>query len=309
MYKLAATNGYTWNFMIYTGQQDSTAGLGHAQTVVMNLLDGLDGCYRTVIADNFFTGISLAKRLLEHDTYLIGTLRSNRVGSGSEVVQKELGRGEVYGLQNKDGVKLIKWKDKKDVLMISTRPSHSATVVNTGSINSKNELIMKPQVVLDYNEGRQGADLSDQLSAYYTCLRRSIKWYRKVAFELVFGTAIVNSYLIYKEHYAANKTTILQFRESLVRSLLLGMPFEKLKPGVRQKQTGQAKRKLADHMLVEKEGRGRDIRRRCVGCYEKIRQQQSREASNATAKKIKTFCSDCNAFFCLDCFNEKHYPL
>ncbi len=30
MYKLAATNGYTWNFRIYTGQQDPMAGLGHA---------------------------------------------------------------------------------------------------------------------------------------------------------------------------------------------------------------------------------------------------------------------------------------
>ncbi len=158
------------------------AGLGHAQAVVLNLLDGLSGCYRTVVVDNFFASISLAKRLLEHDTYLIGTLRSNRAGSGSEVVQKKLGCGEVYGLQNKDGVKLIKWKDKKDVLMISTRPSHSATVVNTGNINSENERIMKPQVVLDYNKGRQGTDLSDQLSSYYTCLRRSIKWYRKVAF-------------------------------------------------------------------------------------------------------------------------------
>ncbi|CAF3834851.1 unnamed protein product, partial [Rotaria sp. Silwood1] len=51
------------------------AGFGHPQTVVMNLLGGLDECYRTVVTDNFFTSISLAKRLLEHDTYLIGTLR------------------------------------------------------------------------------------------------------------------------------------------------------------------------------------------------------------------------------------------
>ena len=58
--------------MIYTGQQDPTAGLGHAQTVVMNLLDGLLGCYRTLAMKNFFTSISLAKRLLEDDTYLIG---------------------------------------------------------------------------------------------------------------------------------------------------------------------------------------------------------------------------------------------
>jgi hypothetical protein len=270
IYKLAATNGYTWNYIIYTGQQDSMAGLGHAQTVVMHLLDDLEGCYRTVVADNFFTSIPLAKRLLEHDTYLIGTLGSNRAGSGSEVAQKNLRRGEVYGLQNKEGVKLIMWKDKKNVLMISTRPSDSATVVDTGNINTKNERIMKPQVVLDYNAGRIGTDLSDQLSSYYTCLRRSIKWYRKVAFELVFGTALVNSYLIYKENYAASKVTILQFRESLVRSLLLGMPFEKMKPGPRQKSIGQTKRKLAHHKLEEKEGAARDVRRRCVGCYEKI---------------------------------------
>ncbi|CAF4981429.1 unnamed protein product [Rotaria sp. Silwood1] len=45
------------------GQQDPMTGLGHPQTVVMKLLDGLDGCYRTVVADNFFTSISLAKRL------------------------------------------------------------------------------------------------------------------------------------------------------------------------------------------------------------------------------------------------------
>jgi Transposase IS4 len=57
--------------MVYTGKQDPTAGLGHAQTVVLDLADGLLGCYRTVVADNFFTSISLAKILLRNDTYLI----------------------------------------------------------------------------------------------------------------------------------------------------------------------------------------------------------------------------------------------
>ncbi|CAF1158666.1 unnamed protein product [Rotaria sp. Silwood1] len=161
MYKLAATNGYVWNYVIYTGEQDLTAGIGHAQTIVMKLLDGLDGCYRTVVADNFFTSISLAKYLLEHDTYLIGTLRSNRVGSGSKVLEENISRGEVYGLQNKDGIKLIRWKYKNDVLMVSTKPAHSTSVIDSGKTNFQNERIMKPQVVLDYNEGRQGTDLSD----------------------------------------------------------------------------------------------------------------------------------------------------
>ena len=307
IYKLAAVNGYTWSYMVYTGQQDPMAGLGHVESVVINLLDGLSGCYRTVVADNFFTSISLAERLLEKETYLIGTMRSNRAGSGHDVVQKKLKRGEVYGQQNEIGIKLIKWKDKRDVLMISTKPSDSAIVVNTGKINKLNERIVKPQVVLDYNEGRQGTDLSDQLSTYHTCLRRSAKWYRKVAFELIFGTAVVNSYLIYKENYASSNIQILQFRESLVRSLLLGMPIEKLKPGPRQQLTSHSKRKLADHRLEEKKGSDRDVRRRCVACYEKNREQQSREACHSTTKKVKTFCPDCNNFFCLGCFNEKHY--
>ena len=241
--------------------------------------------------------------------YLIGTLRRNRVGSGTEVLQEELGRGEVYGLQNKDGIKLIMWKDKQDVLMISTRPSHSASVVDSGKTNFQNERIMKPQVVLDYNEGRQGTDLSDQLPAYCTCLRKSIKWYRKVAFELVFGTALVNNYLIYKENYTESKVTILQFRESLVRSLLLGTSIEKLKPGPRQQPARHSKCKLAVHKLEEKEGSTRNVGTRCTGCYAKGRAEQPREASNAAAKKVKTFCSDCDKFFCLECFNDKRYAM
>jgi short-subunit dehydrogenase len=102
---------------------------------------------------------------------------------------------------------------------------------------------------------------------------------------LLFGTALANSYLIYKENYTASKVTILHFCESLVRSLLLGLSFEKLKPGVKQKSAAQAKRKLADHKLEEKEGSARDVRRRCAGYYEKIRQYQSRKASLETAKK------------------------
>ncbi|CAF1214767.1 unnamed protein product [Adineta ricciae] len=298
--------------MVYTGKQSSIAGHGHAETVVRQLVNDLLGCYRTVGTDNFFTTISLAQYLLQNDTYLIGTFRSNRAGSLHEVAKKKLKHGEIYGLQNKDGIKLIKWKDKRDVLMISTKPPHSATVVDTEKKTNKlNERIMKPQVVMDYNQGKQGIDLSDQLSSYYTCLRRSIKWYQKVAFELIFGTSIVNVYLIYKETYETSHMTMLQFRESLVRSLLLGTPFENLKPGPRQQPTSHLKCKLADHKLEEKERFTRSVGRRCTGCYAmgEGRAHQSREASNAAAKKVKTFCSDCDKFFCLECFHDKHFAM
>jgi hypothetical protein len=152
----------------------------------------------------------------------------------------------------------------------------------------------------------QNSKRTDQLSAYYTCLSRPLKRYQKVAFELIFGTAVANAYLIDKENYDESYMTMLQFRESLVRSLLLGAPYENLKPGPKPQSTSQMKPKLTDHKLEEIEDADRDVRKRCAVCYEKIRQQQSREASNATAKKVKTFCSNCDKFYCLSCFNEKH---
>ena len=131
-----------------------------------------------------------------------------------------------------------------------------------------------------------------------------------MAFELIFGRAIANSYLLYKENYATNKVTILQFRESLVQSLLIGMPFEKLKPDPRQKSTGQTKCKLVDHKLEETKAPARDIRRRCAGRYEKVRQQQqSKATSHMAANKIKALCPNCEKSFCLNCFNEKYHAV
>ena len=92
-------------------------------------------------------------------------------------------------------------------------------------------------------------------------------------------------------------------------SLLHGVPYENLKPGPRERSTSQTKRKLVDHKLEEKEGSTRNVGRQSTGCYAKGRAQQSREASNAAAKKVKTFCSDCDQLFCLECFNDKYYAM
>lgn len=46
--------------------------------------------------------------------------------------------------------------------------------------------------------------------------------------------------------------TLLKFRENLMRSLLLGVPFEKLKTGLGQKPISQMKHQLVDHQLEKK---------------------------------------------------------
>ena len=85
------------------------------------------------------------------------------------------------------------------------------------------------------------------------------------------------------------------------------MPFENLRPGPRERSTSRIMHKLADHKHEEIAESHRRVRRPCAGCYAQIKQQQSKEASNETANKVKTFCSDCDKFYWFDCFNEKHH--
>ena len=73
----------------------------------------------------------------------------------------------------------------------------------------------------------------------------------------------MNAYFIFKEYYGTNIMTMLQFRKSLVRSLL-GVPFENVKPSPRERSTSQTKRKLAGHQFEEKQGSDRNVRRCCV---------------------------------------------
>jgi len=49
---------------------------------------------------------------------------------------------------------------------------------------------------------------------------------------------------------------------------------------MRQKFKNETKDKLTYHKLEEKKGSARIVRSRCAGHYEKVRQQQQREASN-----------------------------
>jgi hypothetical protein len=62
-------------------------------------------------------------------------------------------------------------------------------------------------------------DLSDQQKAYNTSLRRGIKWYKKLAMELLLGTTIGNAHILYNE-ITKRKITITKFKEEILEIIL-----------------------------------------------------------------------------------------
>ena len=68
----------------------------------------------------------------------------------------------------------LKWKEKKDVTMLSTE--HEAIFMETGRVDRDGKKIEKPKCIYYYCARMGGVDLSDQLLNYYSFLRKSMKW-------------------------------------------------------------------------------------------------------------------------------------
>jgi len=79
-------------------------------------------------------------------------------------------------MESNTGVVVAKWKDKRDVLFLSTK--HEPMMVD---LSTKYGLkTSKPIAIVDYNEAKSYIDVSDQKASYASTIRKGIKWYRKV---------------------------------------------------------------------------------------------------------------------------------
>jgi len=178
-------------------------------------------------------------------------------------------------------------------------------MVDTGKKNRKNEAVVKPKIIIDYNAGKAGIDLSDQLSSYSSPVRKSIRWYHKVATEIILGTSVVNALIIYNTKTPQNKMSITQFREALVDQILeLDQP-----KGTQEHITpsrGSISLKHKFQETSEKCSRNRKIRKRCTHCYKENAARNGSVQACKDTKRVTTLCTKCEVYTCSDCFFKHH---
>ncbi|KAJ8728945.1 hypothetical protein PYW07_006641 [Mythimna separata] len=96
LYMLTEPDGLILKFRVYAGGKDiEVTGKGHAEKVVMELLQGKLNNGHELYMDNYYNSFSLAKKLLENNTYCTGTLRKDLKENPREVMKKKLGRGKI----------------------------------------------------------------------------------------------------------------------------------------------------------------------------------------------------------------------
>lgn len=305
VYKVCTPEGYTWNLEVHVGTSDKIADLNATESRVVKLCNEMLGIGCIIYTDNYYTSVTLAEYLLVKKTYICGTVRAGRKYLCQEVVKAKLKVGEMKAAENRQGVKLYKWKDKRDVLTLSTVPEQGNDLVPSGKKNRKGEEIVKPESVIEYNKAKKGVDVADQLNSYYSPLRKSRKWYKKLALEVIAGISVTNAQILYNKYCSAKQVCLKTFTESVILSLTKNIPKEITKPGKRTSDILGARK---EHTLQEADGPKKNTRKRCRGCYEKISLCEGYKVATNKARRVSTYCNECEGqpHLCISCFNEKH---
>ncbi|XP_047469609.1 piggyBac transposable element-derived protein 4-like [Penaeus chinensis] len=180
VYKLCSSDGpeagYSAAFNIYMGQDRGE--FTESMKAVDDLMEKaklLDKGYQ-LYTDNWYSSPTLFHNLQARKTTAVGTVRVNRKGMPSDL---QVSRGQIDFWSSKTGMLCLQWLDKRPVTMLST--AHTSKVV-TLPPNRRGVERSKPEVVVSYNNGMKGVDLSDQLAQSYPATKKTIKWYKKEFF-------------------------------------------------------------------------------------------------------------------------------
>ena len=164
-----------------------------------------------VTMDNWFSSPELFEKLRNQNTDAIGTLRQNRKGVPSEIKKSKLKKGE-YVSAYKDKLLVMKWKDKKDICLMST--IHDEAMIEK---EYRGQRIKKPKVAIDYNKTVGGADLSDAYLVSYRNARKRLKKYYQKHFRHMLDICCLNSYLLYVKK--GGKISGMEFQMRLIENM------------------------------------------------------------------------------------------
>ncbi|XP_023238888.1 piggyBac transposable element-derived protein 4-like [Centruroides sculpturatus] len=301
-----SASGYLYNFIIYTGKDtvfnQKYKDMPITSRIVLSLADSLLGKGYCLTTDNFYSSPHLADYLVTVQTDFYGTVRTTRQQIPAEVRNKKLKKGETVAMQ-RGKVMALKWQDKRAVTLLST--VHNPSMVRKQTHAGK--IVVKPQVVVDYNDTMGGVDVLDQhLRDYPVARKRGKKFYKKVFFHLL-DICTFNAFVLYKKN--GGVLSHLDFRINIIETII-----QKYHTETRVTKHGQPRtsgpripgplRLTERHFpdLLPETDKKKAPTRRCAVCKTK-----HDGAGKRIRKETRYYCKDCDVPLCAaPCFRIYH---
>lgn len=213
-------------------------------------------------------------------------------------MEESLKIGEI-SYRSTNNLLAIKWRDKKDVWMLST--VHAATLIETEKRNYRTGLKRtKPSCIADYNSYMGAVDKVDMVLSTLNSTKKTIKWYKKPFFRLL-DLAIYNAYILYKNS-TGTKQKFNEFHLALVKDTLRKYPQSRSIVGGGKKDSKDIPFRLTERHFPSKCSNQTDkaqlARRKCVVC-----------AKHKKRSDTRCECRKCDVGLCIDdCFDDLSHP-
>lgn len=164
------------------------------EKVVLRLTRSYNNSGCNIVTDNFFTSISLARKLYQNQMTILGTIRKNR----REIPRELLDIGDraryssKFAFHNNNEAVVVSYlpKRNKNVLLLSSK-NFRAAVDETSDKK-------KPLMILEYNKLKGGVDSVDQMLRHFTTKMASRRWPLAVFCNLL-DIAALNAYTLWKD--------------------------------------------------------------------------------------------------------------
>ncbi|KAK6301238.1 hypothetical protein J4Q44_G00293360 [Coregonus suidteri] len=292
--------GYVQDLIIYTGTTTDikhVEGLGISGSVVITMLQPHLRKGHTVFVDSRYSSPTLFQYLLREKTGACGPVRSNR--KGMPIFQKKLSKGEAE-FQTNGEIMAVKWHGKRQVHVLST--VHASKMADTGTLDYvTGERKMMPDCVLEYNKKIGAVDKVDMRNSFVECARKSLKWYKKLFFQLI-DIALLNGHIVHRQ-VTGQVISYQQYRVNLIRQILEDHHTPRRPCTGGRPASDNPLRLTGRHFpsdVPRTTQQGKSTRRHCKVCQTSTRRQKRR-------KMTKYMCEPCNTALCaVPCFGEYH---
>lgn len=210
---------------------------------------------------------------------------------------KRSGEGRTAHTEN---IMVMCWKDRRIVSMFSTL--HVANMLPTKKVMRDGTSIVKQACVIDYNQNMGSVDKIDMLLSSTECIRKSLKWYKKLFFHLV-DLAVVNAHAMYKVK-TGQHITLASFQLELIRQLIVKYQKEEKQPKGGRPSSGDIPNRLKGRyfpqLVPPVSGEKQNSQRICYVCkHSEIHPKKRRDS--------RYFCPHCNVGLCIvPCFELFH---
>jgi len=111
---------------------------------------------------------------------------------------------------------VLKWLDRREVFMLSTL--FDDELADCGKIDRNGVNIKKLNCVVNYNACMGSIDKTDMLLSSVECVRKTLKWYKKIFFHLI-DLCLLNAFSTYKT-VTGKSMSLANFQLEVIRQLL-----------------------------------------------------------------------------------------